>query len=300
MAVDWDAWRKRINKTVDEMGQCIVLLNHKLEPVTEFPPETEMSASHKQMEPGELSLTVPAMTSTGEPSLILDYLVDEGFGVQDAQSKLATTGRKSWFVMVQRPGGEDARYVYQVVFPNVAFEGYQPTLLRIEATHVLTMLKDWPAPSVPSQWGHTPIKSWSEDLGGKYDKPYRYAPIEVATVANGYTKHGPAEQVIRDVINDSLNAGYRVHPEWKTRHMVVSSKKSGLASPTVNIRLEDKSIWETVEQPARLANVDVDVRLWWPGDAGISTKYRWTGGSGVYGDWGRSNPPVLVCTVRQL
>ena len=84
MAVDWDAWRKRIDKTVDEMGQCIVLLNHKLEPVVEFPPETEMSASHKQMEPGELSLTVPAMTSTGEPSLILDYLVDEGFGVQDA------------------------------------------------------------------------------------------------------------------------------------------------------------------------------------------------------------------------
>lgn len=298
-AEEWQRWQSHIDQKIAETGEWIGLVNKRLEPVCDFPPGTKLDYTHRKSSPGELTLTVPALAPNGKPHLVTDHLVDEGFGVQDETSRLVATSRESRFVVVQRAGGERARQCYQVVFPELSFSDYETRELTVNAVHVLNMLNEWPCPSVRAQWGHTPMRRWREDAGGKYPKAYTYAPIEMATVASGYVAHGPAESTIRDLIRLSLDAGYKVHPEWQGRHMIVNRAGSGESSPVVSIRLEDQMLWEAVENPAKITNVQVNVRLWWPGDAPVAATWWDPQQKATLSTNAWSGKPVLVCDVTQ-
>ncbi|XOJ10567.1 hypothetical protein ACMXZU_04655 [Corynebacterium striatum] len=295
-SAEWANFRKDVDLVVEAVGQCIVLLDGNFEPVCELPPVVSLSAGDTSLEAAETSLEVPATTPRGITHHIVEALIDKGFGKLDESSKLKVEDGRSWFLMVQRRGGEAGRIVSKITFPKLATEGYEVTGLRLEAASLISLLEFWPCPSVPTIWGHEPVREWTEDAAGPYSRPYKYAPIEVATVARGYTALGPAEEIIRTMVQESLDAGNRAQG-FTRPHMVVDFTPTGRVSPEVAIRREDRTIWETISEPARLAGVDVAVDLWLPGDKPLTVKYE--AGGVVKTTW-PSDQPVLVCKVKQL
>lgn len=296
MALSSEQWAGRhaeIDRTVADFGQCLILTDGNFEPICQLPPVIEGTGGDLRFDTAELSVTVPALTTAGVPHAAVDALVDEGFGRQDETSRLVPVADASRFVVVQRTGGEPARLAYKIVFPRLLIEQGETSQLRIEGVSLVDMLRQWPCPSVPILWGHEPIRDWREDAGGKYDRIYHYGPIEMATVARGYTAHGPAVDTIRTVIQESLDAGNRAQG-WMRPHMVVDFTPETVASPTVAIRRQDASVWDTVCGPARLAGVHIRVGMWWPGDTPFPAKYE-TGGRTFSGMW--AGEPVLVCRV---
>lgn len=291
---EWKNWRARMELSVEAKKYFLAVLNDEFEPVCEIPNVVDLEAPRSKNAVTDFRCTFPALDKDGQPYEVMDILVDQGFGSQDETSKLAITSDRTWYIMCQFPGGEEARHVYQIVYPRVAFSGFETGLMTIEAQEVLCVLAQWPCPSVPAIWGHEPVRDWWQDAGGKYDKAYRYAPIEMATVANGYTTRGEGVKAIQSVIQDSIDAGYKVLPEFKIPHLVVDQTYTG-PSPTVLIRREDKTLWETIEQPAKLSNVQVRVDLWWPGDKPVPVKYSMPAG-GFSGNWDRDEA-VLVARV---
>lgn len=294
----WQKWRAHIDHVVSSQGQWVGLLNGDYEPVADFPALIDLVGGGNMSGESELSLTVPALTSRGEAVSVLDLLVDEGMGNIDSSSRLEPSMKKSWFICIQRAGGEAGRKIYKVIFPTVTFMRSRPFQLRANAVSVDSLLGLWPCPSVPAIWGNEPIIDWHEDAAGPYKKPYRYAPIEMAEVARGYIRKGPAEETIQHIIQTSLDAGNRVHPEWTEPHLVVDFSSTGFESPEVLIRLDDRTITETISDPARLAGVNISVGLWWPGDVPFPAKFEVS--SQLFdGVWDESHP-VLVARVRQM
>lgn len=293
----WANWRKHIDHTVAVMGQWVGLLNGDYEPVADLPPLIDLQSPRTRLASAEQTATMPAATPQGLPHAVIDYLVDEGFGKLDEASRLVPNMKRSWFVAVQRPGGEKGRFVYRVTFPNLGVEGADISTLRVESVDLNEMLESWPCPSVPAIWGHEPIRAWEQDAGGVYDKPYRYAPIEMATVARGYTAHGPAEATIQTLIQESLDAGNRVK-QWHRPHMVVDRTASGRPSPVAAIRRDDRTVWDTIAEPARLAGVNVWVQMWWPGDAPFPVRYE-SAGSIIETSWNSPTQPIAVVKVVQ-
>lgn len=289
---EWAGYRKDIDRTVQDFGQCFILTDGNFEPICQLPAIVEGTGGETRFDSAELSVVIPAMTSDGEPHTAVDALVDSGFGRTDETSRLVPVMDESRFVVVQRAGG---RRCYKVVFPRLLIEDGETSQLRIEGVSLVTLLQQWPCPSVPVLWGHEPIRDWEEDAGGKYGRTYRYGPIEMATVAHGYTAHGPAVPTIRKVVQESLDAGNRAQG-WDRPHMVVDMAPVADTSPVVAIRRVDNTIWDTIITPARLAGVDVRVDLWWPGDVPVQVDYE-SAGKRVTGDW--SGGQVLVVRVEQ-
>lgn len=297
---EWQDWRDHIDSVVESTGEWVGLVNGEFEPVCDLPPVVSLEGSRSLNEPSELTVAFPALTPQKTACLALDHLVDEGFGAQDETSRLQFTANKAWFIVVQRAGGERNRHIYKVVFPNVGFEGFEPTDVRVEAVDALVLLQFWPCPSVPAIWGNVPIQDWHEDAGGKYDRAYRYAPVEMATVARGYTLNGPADTSIMRIVQESLDAGNRVHPEWVVPHMVVDRTRSLEFSPRVLIQRTDATIWDTIADAANSTNVGVRVDVWWPGDADFPVDFEHLNARRE-GAWSQVFPstPVLVCRVEQ-
>lgn len=264
----WDDWRKHVDQVVADTGKWVGVLNGHGEPVTDMPPSLEpYSGEHVRMSPeGGFRQTVATSVDAGTSSEIVDVLVDEGLGVFSESGVIAPSTERTFMVCVQVPG---RRRAWLLPERAVTFGEVEPERLELEGVSLLSLLERWPCPSVPGTW-LPGLKMWGEDAGGKYKTPRRYGPVELATRADGYTKRGPAEQVITELIQDSLDAVNRAMG-WESRpHLVVDAQPSGRPSDVVNIRVADESVWDTVAGPAAVAGVDIDVDLWWPGDAPVT------------------------------
>lgn len=285
----WDAWRASIDAWVAAHGEWVGLLNGSGEPVCQLPPIIEMEAKQTRLAAADISITVTLQGHSGVTHPVVERMVSQGLGRQDSSGRLMPDSNKTWMIAVVRDG---VRRVYLVTFPVVSLVRGVPVKMRFEGTDLNVLLEETPCPSVPAIWGHEPFREWTQDAGGAYTKPRSYAPIELATVARGYTKRDTAERAIQDVIQDSLDAVMRLKPSFSARpHLAVDYTSTGRTSPTVTIRREDKTIWETIADTARLAGVSVWVDLWWPGDPPIPLR----GG----GTWSGLNP-IGVIRAQQM
>lgn len=289
---EWAAFNAAVSRRVAQDGEWVGLFDGNYQPICELPPQVSMTAGG---EPGQLSeaqFVFPALTPAGEAHQAVDALFGPGF-VGERITPLAAPASKSFFIVVQRPGGRDARRTYRVVFPLMSFVENRPVTVTVEAIAANVMLDWWPCPSVPVTWGHVPVQEWDQDAGGPYPggETYWYAPIEMARVARGYTLKGPARQIIGQLVAESLAAGYRVHPEWggaAGAHLVVEDAVGG---PDVLIQRTDVSVWATISEAATLAGVVVETNLWWPGDDPVPVRF---------GDesWTLTGRPILVTGLR--
>lgn len=272
MKGSWADWRRHVDQVVADRGKWVGILNGSGEPELDMPPSLEpYSGEHVRMSPeAGFRQTVATTLDNGATSQIVDLLVDEGLGVFSETGVIAPSTDRTFMVCVAVPG---RRRAWLLPERAVTFGELAPERLEVEGVSMLSLLERWPCPSAPDTWKPN-LTTWPEDAGGRYTTPRRYGPVELATRADGYTKRGPAELVITELIQESLDAVNRAMG-WSARpHLVVDAKPSGRPSDVVNIRVEDDSVWETVSGPAAVAGVDIDVDLWWPGDAPVTVLER--------------------------
>lgn len=260
----WGDWRKHVDQVVADHEKWVGVLDGFGEPVMDMPPALEpYQAEHVRMSPdASFQMAVSTQLDRGETSHIVDELVDNGLGVFSETGVIAPSTSRTFMVCVQVPG---KRRAWLLPDRAVTLGALAPESLSMEGISMLSLLERWPCPSAPDTWKPN-HELWGEDAGGRYKRPRRYAPIEMAARADGYTKRGPAEKVIKELIQESLDAVNRAKGWTKRPHLVVDAAPSGRPSDIVNIRVEDASVWETVSGPAMLAGVDIDVDMWWPGD----------------------------------
>lgn len=294
MAVKWSDLRKQVDTIIDEHGTALVLCHDNGEPVEDspiLPPPISMEARDTRLAAGELSLTLPAVGKRGQALPFVDYLVDKNLGVYDERGLIQPQTDELFMVNVCRRG---QRLTYFI--PDREAAGVEsPETVSIEGMHLMTGLSFLPCPSVPKTWLPR-FEQWGEDAAGKYRTPRDYAPVEIATKADGYTVTGPAERTIQRLIQDSLDAVNKAYGWSSDPAYVVDMSSTSRLSPVVNIRITDDSIWDTVAPVAMLAGVDIDVDMWWPGDDPVPVRTGRSPEEVTLTTWAK---PVGIVKVRQ-
>lgn len=264
--VDWNSWRATSQATAHDKGVWFGLLNEDWEPIATLSP-TNDSEVYTRLASPELSFDHAGMTE-GHVSTIVDELIAPDLGTFDEQGRFEASNIIGRSVAVYRG---DTRQAYFI--PYVDAEGTtHPETLHIESSGLLSLLDATPCPSIPESWrGGFEIRT--ANAAGEYKKPREYSLVEFATRADGYTVAGPAEKVIRTIVQDSLDA-VQHHMGWKRPHMVVDFAPTGVESPESAIRIEDDFILPTIQETARTAGVSITADLWWPGDDPVTTRTK--------------------------
>lgn len=258
--MDWDTWHKHIDAIINDHGQWIGLADENWRPICDLPAATEFTAGSIRLDHGDCEIVIP--TNLGErPHRAVTELIADGLGTFSNDGVLVPNMAKARNIIVARRGRRQAYFVSHATAEGLVDK---PTTLRIFGQDLSGLLAATPCPSIPGTWGVNPVQTWEQDAGGKYITPRDYGAVEFADVADGYVMRGSAVKVLREIVQDSVDA-VCAQQKWDTPHLVVDMA-GGAISPEITIRMSDQSVWDTVTEPARVAGVNVDVTLWWPGD----------------------------------
>lgn len=287
--VDWLSWRTNIDQAVADDGRAIILCDDEGLPL-KLLSVLDVDAPDTNLNADTLKLKLPAAVGN-EPHPLVDLLIADGLGKQDAETTaLEPVMDSTHMIVVQGPGGWMDRTTYTVDVPSVDGDDDGPLVLEVEGTKLVDLL-DWhPCPSVPGSWEADSWEEWATDAsGGTYEKTRVLAPTQHGTVAYGHTSKGPVLTTIRRVVQDSLDAVNTLYG-YDRPHLVTAYPAGVDDSREALIRRDDRTIWETISETARIHGVNVDVKLWWPGDPAVQTRSgRWD-----------ADYPVGVVTVEKI
>lgn len=264
--MNWNQVRKTVDATIRDHGVWYGLADADWVPIATVAPTSRPVERHTRLAAPELAVDLPG-TVDGQVSVVSDELIAPNLGVFDKQGYFDAANVHARNLIVQRPG-KHGRQAYFIPYVD-ASGASSPEAIHAEGAGLLSLLAAHPCPSIPESWrGGWSIEN--EDAGGLYGYPRIYSLVEFATRADGYTMSGPAERVIRNCIQDSLDA-VRSHmaktdSDWERPHLVVDYSETGRFSPKAYIRVQDDHILQTVEETARNAGVNISADLWWPGD----------------------------------
>lgn len=286
--VDWQQWQKHVTQKIKDEGQWVGLADENWEPLMDMPRTEEMDASGLRLSPADLEATMPVQHE-GVTHPVVSELISDGLGVFSESGKIEPNTSAARNIIVQR-AGQRSRQAYFVAMTRAEGQGDAPEKITVSAQDLMGLLAATPCPSVPRQWGKEPMKLWVEDAGGKYRTPRFYGAVEMADSLDGYTMHGPAVKVIKELIQDSVDA-VCAQMGFGRPHMVVDWSTPD-ESDEVVIRLSDQMVLDAVADTARVSGVNVSCWLWWPGDDPVLARVR------------RGAPAVLtsfehpICVVR--
>lgn len=258
--MDWEAFAKRRKSVIKARGEWVGLLDENGELVCECPPYESMKAPTTRLSPESFEAKFRVDVG-GMAHQIVDELVADGLGKQDEGLRLIPVMGPSRFIMVER---ESWRAVYRVQLTKAECDARLPHSLVVHGTDMLSELMFLPGWSAPGQVkGEFTLRD--SDLGAKYEKPRLYAPVKMAVVADGFTFDGPADQVIRRMIRESLHATYGLfrvndHP------IMVADTSTGKPSKRLLLRPSDNSLWDEISAPAQMSGCVVKAHMWLPGD----------------------------------
>lgn len=265
--MNWEEWRKHINDVVSSRGQWVGLADGDGVPIIEFPPHESLSAPEARLAPSELQLRVGVRGGAAPVHAVVDELVADNLGATDSEGRLVIVPDVPRLVVVEREGGRQGFFITHVVAEG---ESEAPSILTVNGVDMLDYLWAHPCPSTPVTWKDN-WQTITEDAAQEWAKPRELTAMEMATRADGYTVRGPADQVLRDLIQDSFDA-VNTQNGWADDPHLIVDVSGGVSAPEVLIRTSDESIGDTIAQPALQAGVSVSVYLWWPGDAPIETR----------------------------
>lgn len=258
--MDWRAFAKRRESVIKSRGEWVGLLDENGELLCECPPYESMKAPLTRLNPESFEAKFRVSTE-GFVHQIVDELIADGLGAQDEGLRLVPVMGPSRFIMVER---ESWRAVYRVQLTKAECDARVPHSLTVHGTDMLSELMFLPGWSAPGQVKGE-FKLQDSDLGSKYAKPRMYAPVKMAAVADGFTFDGPADQVIKRMIRESLQATYGLFgvEDWP---VVVAETSTGKPSRRLLLRPSDNSLWDEISAPAQMAGCVVKARMWLPGD----------------------------------
>lgn len=286
---DFDAWQKHVAQVVADEGRWVGLGTGDGVPLMRLPLET-LNARRRVQDTGDGELMMPTIGSYGQTHLAvqeeLAAPVDDGTGRLIPQTEPG-------MVIVADQGGKRG---YPTTHPDGDAHPEAPRSLRVPYEDMVGLLASWPCPSIPMTWKANSTSTWTEDAGTSYDTPRRYAAVEMATKADGFTVVGEAIATIRDVIQDSLDAVNTLKGWVGDEHLVVDYATFTPTDKTVSIRTDDRMVLETVQPWAQDAGIDLSVDLWWPGDDPVTVRLDRSGDTETR-SWDR---PIGVVRVKEM
>ncbi|TYR15633.1 hypothetical protein [Corynebacterium urealyticum] len=261
----WREHKKHRDTMVEDTGRWIGLLDENGEPMLDCPPVVE-AVSPQTRGVGVSGRWVIPCRSGGVVHPMVDELVAENLSEVDAEGRLVPVMRETRFLAVERPG---QRRVYRITHVTAVSDGAAPSVLEVHGEDLLSLLNRVPAFSSPTTITGKFVRfkrDWvgDETVESLYRVPRDLQDLRMLTVADGATLDGPAESVIRRVIDTSLDAAFRA--VGKPRSIVVDPAGSGVESPYLALTVQDDYLWDTVGAVAMQAGVGVEVSMWWPGD----------------------------------
>lgn len=238
----------------------------------DLPPLTELTAPRVRNSPTSMRARLGVKSRLGHVHPVVDELIGEGLGQVDGQGQLVVESESTRFLAVERPG--DVRRFYRVSHAVVSGLGEAPSEIEVHGNDLLKFLAMFPAMSAPATWTgewETFTRDWAGPQGEEilFNKPRDLSGMQMVTVADGATIEGPAEDTIRQLISESLEAAFRVAGVSDNPPIQVSPVGSGAESPHVLIRPTDKPLWDEVVPVAMAAGVVVSASWWWPGDHSV-------------------------------
>lgn len=287
--VDWNSWQATTDAHFADKGVWVGLLDENWEPIATLSPR-DVNEAYTRLASPELSFDHYGIPDGGV-STIVDELIAPDLGKFDEQGRFEASNIIGRNVGVYRG---DTRQAYFI--PYVDAQGKNgPESVHIESSGLLSLLDAHPCPSIPESW-RGGFETRNANAAGPYKKPREYSLIEMATRADGYTVSGTAENAIRTIVQDSLDA-VRSHMGWERPHMVVDFAPSGEESPDAMIRVEDDFILPTIEETARTAGVSLSADLWWPGDGPVITRVAPQSDETVSKSWDHA---IAVIRIKQM
>lgn len=261
MVFQWDAHRKHREQVIRDQGEWIGLVDEDGVPLFDLPLPMEFTAPSTHLNPESLSMTLPTRMPSGEQHPVMAQLIADGLGASDTEGRLQPVSGPSRFIVIEH----SKRQVFRVGFARAQGEAGSPSALEIGAVDLLNALDGLPCFSIPGlvkpEW-----KQAAGDYGAQFKKPRRLSMLKMAQVADGYSVEGPAEETMRRLIKESLDALHRVFGITEDFPYAVSSQSSGKPSPHVIIRPQDRSLLEELTPICQMAGCSLHASLWWPGD----------------------------------
>lgn len=287
--MDLVQWRKHIDQVVADEGQWLGVADENGYPIYELLGTVNFPESHLQAASAEATVNV----QPGDR--VLDDLVGEQLGEVDDAGRLVPANGATRLLLLIRPGERRAATITHTVVTGQAV----PSQVTIHGVDLLDGLAAWPCPSIPLEgWEMAEWEQWSTDASGaEYASARDLALLQLATKLDGYAKRGRAKSLVREIIQDSLDAVNALYGWVDDPHMVVEFPGDVDTSGESALRVSDDDVWSTVSETARAAGLSVDVSLWWPGDDPVSVRVDQQATQLEGRSW---NHPIQVVRVREI
>lgn len=266
-AEQWQAHKLHRDAVIADTGRWIGLADENGEPLFDCPPGIDATAPRTRGAITSGRWQFPCRAPGGVVHPIVDELVAEGLSRVDRVGQLVPVMGKTRWLIVERQGAK--RRAYRLTHTSGHGDGDAPSVIEAHGEDLLSLLNRVPAFSAPTSitGRFTEFKrDWigDEETEIFYAKPRDLQDMKMLTVADGATIDGPAEDVIRRIIDTSLETAFKA--TGKTRSILVNPAESGLESPYLALTVEDGYLWDTLGAVALQAGVGVSVDWWWPGD----------------------------------
>lgn len=235
----------------------------------EAPPLIDLAAPRMRNAPAEVRATFSGKSRRGHVHPMVDELIAEGIGIVDDQGQLVVIPDETRFLAFERTG--KTRRVFRVTHCVARDLDPSPAELVVYGVDMTKLLALVPSMSAPMTWTGewtTFTRDWVGPEGEEilFDQPRDLAGMQMVTVADGATVEGPAEETIRRLVAESLEAMFRVVGVEEDPPIVVDPTETGVPSPRVLIRPTDGPLLEEIMPTAMAAGVVIGAWMWWPGD----------------------------------
>lgn len=266
--IDWAAHKKHRTYVASTEGSWVGLVDKDGTPIMDLPPLIELDAPETRLVPESAKLTMLIRSPQGVMHPVVNHLIAQDFIKVDNQGQLVPLTDETHFIALERPGAP--RRMFRVSHAPGEIRGSSMTKLTVHANDLLRMLSLIPAASAPLTWTGEWTRferDWAgpENIGQVFESPRDLQDIKLATVADGATIEGPAEETIRRLVSESLAAAFKA--AGVTDHPIrVVPRTSGKTSRRILIRPTDKTLWDEISPLALAAGVKVSASMWWPED----------------------------------
>lgn len=268
--VNWLKHKKHREQVIKDEGFWIGLLNENGEPLMDLPKILNGKIDNKIMDHGDLDITIDIETGfEGNVHLISDYLIANDLGLQDDNGLLTPSNVPTRFISIETEDHNRKTYMVAYCVANGDFD--RPTSIQILGVGLTDLLASLPCPSDLKSWRETEFHNLDRDWVKPFNVNRDLAEITLANTADGYSVSGEAITTIRKLIKDSINT-VNTAMDWEESHLVVNEEKVEKTEENVIIRITDDDVWTTVKDYARYAGLNIEVKMYFPGDGSINNK----------------------------
>lgn len=269
--MDWPTIRNHAAELIESTGQWAAILDEDLNWLCDVELESLDFDTQRNASTSFKAEVVVASTGGGLPHPAIDHLVGDDLGRVNDSGELVPVTEGARFLVVERAGR--ARVAGRIGFTKAKGPGDAPDTLELSGIDLMGELELIPAPNSPKSWREAAFREfdrvWGDgrDAGLVLSKPRLLAPVTDFEKVVGVTLIGPADEVIRRILDTSFDAVYQMCGLPRDQYpLAVSQRDTGRHSFEVYLRPSGGKLLADVAETAGAAGVTIVPELWLPGD----------------------------------